>query len=118
MGVDMVVVMVVVVGRILDTIIIILLTPSKGKTYFLAKSGIMMRQNKKIEKVYIKKPFKAPEKTCYRCGMEGHWSRTCRTTKHLVDMYQVSLKDKRKMIETNFVVGNRLNLFYFDMDFF
>ena len=52
---DVDVVVVVVVGRILDTIIIILLTPSKEKTYFPAKSGIMVRQNKKMEKVYIKK---------------------------------------------------------------
>ena len=50
--------------------------------------------------------------------MEGHWSRTCRTTKYLVDLYQASLKDKRKRVETNFADGNRLNLSYFDMDFF
>ena len=28
--------------------------PSKGKTHFLARSGIMVRQNKKMEKMYIK----------------------------------------------------------------
>ena len=50
----MVVVVVVVVGRIPDTIIIILLTPSKGKTHFPTISRIMVRQNKKMEKVYIK----------------------------------------------------------------
>ena len=53
-----------------------------------------------------KKPFNTLEETCYRCGMEGHWSRTCRTTKHLVDLYQASLKDKGKRIENNFVYGN------------
>ena len=41
-----------------------------------------------------KKKSKAPQDTCYRCGMEGHWSRTCRTTKHLVDLYQASVKEK------------------------
>ena len=25
------------------------------------------------------------DNTCYRYGMTGHWSRTCRTTKHLVE---------------------------------
>ena len=49
-----VVVVVVVVGKIPDTIIIIFLTPSKGNTHFPAISGIMVRQNKKMEKVYIK----------------------------------------------------------------
>ncbi|XP_048494675.1 uncharacterized protein LOC125494866 [Beta vulgaris subsp. vulgaris] len=40
---------------------------------------------------------------CYRCGGKGHWSRTCRTPKHLVDLYQQSLKQKGKKIETNLV---------------
>ncbi|XP_016733511.1 uncharacterized protein [Gossypium hirsutum] len=29
---------------------------------------------------------------CYRCGGKGHWSRVCRTQKHLVDLYQQSIK--------------------------
>ena len=40
---------------------------------------------------------------CHRCGMEGHWSRTCRTAEHLVKLYQASLKGKGKVIETNFI---------------
>ena len=39
---------------------------------------------------------------CFRCGMRGHRSRTCRTPKHLVNLYQASLKGKGKTIETNF----------------
>ena len=42
------------------------------------------------------------EDVCFRCGMSGHWSRTCRTTKHLVDLYQASVKGKEKKIDTNF----------------
>nr|XP_017239229.1 PREDICTED: uncharacterized protein LOC108212006 [Daucus carota subsp. sativus] len=38
------------------------------------------------------------ESICHRCGMKGHWSKTCRTSKHLVDLYQASLKG----VETNF----------------
>ncbi|KAL6584777.1 hypothetical protein OROMI_004066 [Orobanche minor] len=41
---------------------------------------------------------KRVESTCHRCGMKGHWSRTCRISKHLVDLYQASLKG----VETNF----------------
>ena len=48
------------------------------------------------------------ENICYRCGMKGHWSRTYRMPKHLVDLYQASLNDKEKSIETNFVQGVQL----------
>ena len=27
---------------------------------------------------------------CFRCGTKGHWSRQCRTPKHLIDLYQQS----------------------------
>ncbi|XP_058775221.1 uncharacterized protein LOC131649477 [Vicia villosa] len=45
---------------------------------------------------------KTNENICYRCGGKGHWSRTCRTPKHLVDLYQKSLKNKKEKIETHF----------------
>lgn len=48
------------------------------------------------------------EEICYRCGIEGHWSRTCRTAKHLVDLYQASLKGKGKNAETNFIDQNNV----------
>ena len=34
--------------------------------------------------------------------MKGHWSRIYHTLKHLVELYQESLKNKEKNIETNF----------------
>ncbi|XP_068307431.1 uncharacterized protein [Pyrus communis] len=37
----------------------------------------------------------------HRCGGNGHWASTCRTLKHLVDMYQAFLKEKD--VETNFL---------------
>lgn len=30
--------------------------------------------------------------------MKGYWSRSCRTSKHLVELYQASLKEKIKML--------------------
>ena len=42
---------------------------------------------------------------CCICGMKGHWSRTYRTTKHLVDLDQASIKGKGNQIETNFING-------------
>ena len=43
----------------------------------------------------------------YRCGMKSYWSRTYRTSKHLVDLYQASIKEKGNQIETNFINGQR-----------
>jgi len=40
--------------------------------------------------------------------MEGHWSRTCCMPKHLVDLYQASIKEKGKGIGTNFTDHNDL----------
>ena len=50
--------------------------------------------------------------------MKGHWSRTCRTPKHLADLYQASIKAKGKEIEINFIDSNGLDLTYYDIDFF
>ncbi|GAV60277.1 hypothetical protein CFOL_v3_03808, partial [Cephalotus follicularis] len=36
-------------------------------------------------------------------GRGSHWYRACRTSKHWVDLYQASLKEKDKRIETNFI---------------
>ncbi|TYJ29234.1 hypothetical protein E1A91_A06G057300v1, partial [Gossypium mustelinum] len=43
---------------------------------------------------------------CYRCEGKNHWSCTCHTPKHLVELYQQSFKDKGKKRETNFVCEN------------
>ena len=60
----------------------------------------------------------AHENNCHRCDMKRHWERTCHTPKHLVDLYQASIKEKRKEIEMNFTDRNGLDLTYYDSDFF
>ena len=37
------------------------------------------------------------------CGLTRHWSRACRTPKHFVELYQVSIKGKRKRVESHSV---------------
>ncbi|XP_023639143.1 uncharacterized protein LOC111830709 [Capsella rubella] len=48
------------------------------------------------------KQEKSPS-VCHRCGGDDHWAKRCRTPKHLVDLYQQSLKQKGKKVEANLV---------------
>ncbi|XP_051132519.1 uncharacterized protein LOC127252411 [Andrographis paniculata] len=41
------------------------------------------------------------EDKCHRCGTKGHWSRFCRTSKHLANLYQASLKGKNMSADVN-----------------
>ncbi|XP_023731769.1 uncharacterized protein LOC111879536 [Lactuca sativa] len=57
--------------------------------------------------------------SCYRCGSTGHWSRTYRTSAHLYQLYQESIKGKGK--EANLIDNvefTPLNVadFYNDME--
>ena len=58
--------------------------------------------NAKVEKDKGSQSSKHEENKCYRCGGKGHWARTCRTPKHFIELYQESLKNKEKGIETYF----------------
>ncbi|XP_060170732.1 uncharacterized protein LOC132601674 [Lycium barbarum] len=59
------------------------------------------------------------EDKCYRCGGRGHWSRTSRTAKHLVELYQASMKRKEKNLEANFSSENQSDITHLDVvDFF
>ena len=70
------------------------------------------------EKCLQDKPLKNHENKCYRCGMKGHWSRTCRMPKHLVDLYRTSIKGNE--VEMNFIDSDgQMDLTYLDVsDFF
>ncbi|XP_060178123.1 uncharacterized protein LOC132608068 [Lycium barbarum] len=55
------------------------------------------------------------ENKCYRCGGSGHWSRTCRTPKHLVELYQASIKRKEKKPEANFISEDQVDITHLDV---
>ena len=62
----------------------------------------------------------AHENKCHRFCMKGHWSRTYRTPKHFVDLYQALIKAKGKEVEMNFLDSDGpVDLTHLDvLDFF
>ncbi|KAM3356770.1 hypothetical protein P3S68_023484 [Capsicum galapagoense] len=57
--------------------------------------------------------------TCFRCGGKGHYSHDCRALKHLVDLYQASLKKKERNLEANFLSENNVDITCLEVaDFF
>ncbi|XP_059302155.1 uncharacterized protein LOC132054109 [Lycium ferocissimum] len=69
---------------------------------------------KKDEKHEVVKK-KNSENRRYRCGGKRHWSRTCRTPKHLVELYQASLKKAEKNAEANFISEDNVEPMHLDV---
>ncbi|KAJ4752275.1 Zinc knuckle containing protein [Rhynchospora pubera] len=84
----------------------------RGCSYTWRRDG---QNNKPNENNMVKNDkAKRHENICYRCGMTNHWSRTCRTPKHLVLLYQASIKKKEKNLEVNLAENNHENGFQTD----
>ncbi|XP_074361486.1 uncharacterized protein LOC141701742 [Apium graveolens] len=92
-GFDMVVVVDVPVDVVSDMIVVKITTISQT-----LKRNLTTRSGQEREKPKGSMMGQRAESICHRCEMKGNWSRTCRTSKHLVDLYQASLKG----VETNF----------------
>ncbi|KAM3396972.1 hypothetical protein P3S68_000484 [Capsicum galapagoense] len=55
----------------------------------------------------------------FQCGRKEHYSRDCRALKHLVDLYQASLKKKERNSKANFLSENDVDITSLDItDFF
>ncbi|KAM3264275.1 hypothetical protein P3L10_001269 [Capsicum annuum] len=75
--------------------------------------GVNHSSNKK------RKDEKREAITCFRCGEKGHYSRDFRALKHLVDLYQASLKKKERNFEANFLSENNIDITCLDVvDFY
>ncbi|XP_070023024.1 uncharacterized protein [Nicotiana sylvestris] len=53
------------------------------------------------------------ETECYCCGGKAHWANICRVARHLVELYQASLKNKDS--EANFVYDNEFDITHLDV---
>jgi hypothetical protein len=76
----------------------------RNTSYHQKRNHIEAKQNE--NKGLQNKPTKNYGDKCCRCCMKGHWLRTYRTPKHLVELYQAFIKDIKKGIEMNFVNHN------------
>ena len=75
--------------------------------------GVNHSSNKK------RKDEKREAVTCFRYDGKGHYSRDCHALKHLVDLYQASLKKKERNPEANFLSENNVDITCLDVaDFF
>lgn len=45
-------------------------------------------QNSKSKKGSTSGEYGKQDQVCFKCGTRGHWSRICRTPKHLIELYQ------------------------------
>ena len=62
---------------------------------------------------------KNSDNKCYQCEGKGHWSRTCHTPRHLVELYQASLKEVKNNAEANFIMEDTVEPMHLDVaDFF
>ncbi|XP_069151809.1 uncharacterized protein [Solanum lycopersicum] len=78
--------------------------------------GIYHSSNKKEKRKDEKR--EATREGYFRCGGRDHYARDCRTLKHLVELYQESLK-KEKNPEANFISENQVDITHLDVaDFF
>ena len=66
--------------------------------------GINHSSNKKEKRKDEKR--EATREGCFRCGGRGYYACDCRTPKHLIELYQESLKKKEKNPEANFICEN------------
>ncbi|KAL6621237.1 hypothetical protein ACP70R_033669 [Stipagrostis hirtigluma subsp. patula] len=86
----------------------------KGKGSQKDSNGMAPKANN-----FKKKEWKSKKKTpqgpkygeqdqeCYRCGMRGHWSRICKTPKHIVEMYQELQGKLKRMHEANYLESSK-----------
>ncbi|KAI3819804.1 hypothetical protein L1987_13656 [Smallanthus sonchifolius] len=60
------------------------------------------------------RPNRGQNNICYKCGMSNHWSRTCRTPKHLVEAYQRMMKENGKSLSIiiKIIIIIRVNCYF------
>lgn len=61
-------------------------------------------QNSKSKKGSTSGEYGKQDQVCFKCGTRGHWSRICRTPKHLIELYQEKHGKKKSEHESHFTV--------------
>ncbi|XP_015163432.1 uncharacterized protein [Solanum tuberosum] len=78
-------------------------------------NNIHHQQCKKNDEKHEVVQKKNSDNKCYQCDGKGHWSHTCRTPRHLVELYQASLKEVKNNAETNFICEDNVEPMHLDV---
>nr|XP_009800434.1 PREDICTED: uncharacterized protein LOC104246325 [Nicotiana sylvestris] len=80
----------------------------KGRNFSGVNHAPKKNNHQKWKGKYEKPKANGSETACYRYGGKGHWANICRVQRHLVELYQASLKNKGP--EANFVSDNDFDI--------
>ncbi|XP_070025372.1 uncharacterized protein LOC142181869 [Nicotiana tabacum] len=87
-----------------------------GRNFPCVNHSLKKNNHQKWKGKDEKPKAKSSETECYRCGEKGHWTNICRTPRHLIELYQASLKNKG--LEANFVSDNEFDITHLDVTYF
>ena len=83
--------------------------PWKGKNQKV--HNFKKKEQWKSKKIPPGGEYGKQDQECYRCGMKVHWSRICRTRKHIVKLYQeLKAQLKNNQHEAHFVSTKKLEI--------
>nr|XP_016507570.1 PREDICTED: uncharacterized protein LOC107825252 [Nicotiana tabacum] len=87
----------------------------QGRNYLAVNHPLKKNNHQKWKGKNEKPKANSSEIECYRCGGKGHWTNIYRTSRHLAELYQTSLKNKGP--EVNFVSNNDFDITHLDVGF-
>jgi hypothetical protein len=83
--------------------------PWKGKNQKV--HNFKKKEHRKSKKTPPGGEYGKRDQECYKCGMKGHWSRICRTPKHIVKLYQeLKAQLKNNQHEAHFVSTKKMEI--------
>ncbi|KAL6621244.1 hypothetical protein ACP70R_033676 [Stipagrostis hirtigluma subsp. patula] len=82
--------------------------PQKDSKEMAPKANHFKKKEWKSKKKTSQGPkYGEEDQECYKCRMRGHWSRICKTPKHIVQMYQELQGKLKRKHEANYLESSK-----------